>query len=114
MHLMAILALLLFALTPSHTLPNDGSDQWDGYDGHFPRPGCLSDHAAAKIVSTVEQLFVHIDPTIADKILTPDFQYFSDSTNYITPGGDLTVCLYISVAANSKFIPCLSASYHLS
>lgn len=92
MHLVAILSILLFALIPSHALPDGSSDDWDGQDGHFPRHGCLNDHAAATIVSTFEQFFVHIDPVVADKFLTPDFELFSDSTNYLNSSGDKTVC----------------------
>ena len=95
MRLITIISSLLFALVPSRALPNGESDEWDGQDGRFPRYGCLSDHAAAKIVSTVEEFFVHIDPLVADKFLTPDFEYFSDSTNYLntTKGAVKTVCL---------------------
>ena len=92
MHLMAIPSVLLFALIPSHALPDGSSDDWDGQDGHFPRHGCLNDHAAAKIVSTFEQFFVHIDAVIADKFLTPDFELFSDSTNVLNKSADKTVC----------------------
>ena len=92
MHLVAILSILLFALIPSHALPDGSSDDWDGQDGHFPRHGCLKDYAAAKIVSTFEQFFVHIDPVIVDKFLTPDFEYFSDSTNSLNQSADQTVC----------------------
>ena len=92
MHLKAILSLLFLALIPSNARPNVENDDWDGQDGHFPRHGCLSDHAAAKIVSIFEQFFVHIDPAVANKFLTPDFEIFSDSTNYLGPNAAKPVC----------------------
>ena len=97
MHLVPVLSILLFALIPSHALPDGSSDDWDGQDGHFPRHGCLKDHAAAKIVSVFEQFFVHIDPVLADKFLTPDFEVFSDSTNYLNITGDKTVCFFAEI-----------------
>lgn len=82
----------LLALSPfvaAKPVPDD--DNWNGHDGHEDRHGCLSDRAAALIVSKFESLFVLLDPAVAKKILADDFQEISDSINFITPHGPRTV-----------------------
>lgn len=55
------------------------------------RSDCLSDWEAATLVSELESLYVKIDPNLAKRILTPDFQQLSYST--LRPGpGTIPVC----------------------
>jgi len=82
--------LLLAASVASNPVPDGGSDNWDGTDGHHPRHGCLTDWGAAKIVSIFESFFVSINVDLANKYLADDFQEFSDSINWVTPSHDHT------------------------
>lgn len=84
--------LLPIALSgPAPNSKNKDDCEWDGQDGHHPRHTCLSDHAAAIIVSKLEGFFVKINTAEAKKYLAPDFHVFSDSTNFVTPNASHVV-----------------------
>jgi hypothetical protein len=46
---------------------------------------CIPDHVAKDLVPIFEYFFVAIDPVLANKTLTEDFQLFSDSQEFATP-----------------------------
>lgn len=48
--------------------------------------GCVPDHVAKDLVPTFQYFYTAIDPVLANKTLTEDFQLFSDSQEFITPG----------------------------
>lgn len=88
--------LLPFALgNPTANKPDDCD--WDGHDGHHARHGCLTDHAARIIVTKFESLFVKLDKDVAQKFLAPNFNLFSDSTNFATPNASQVVSSLISI-----------------
>lgn len=102
--LLLSLAAWMFPLVRlANSNPNSDEDSWDGDDGHYPRHDCLSDHSAAKIVDAFEDLYVHIDVGRAKKYLAVDFEVFSDSINFITPGANMTVC-YDPLSCNTNSI----------
>ena len=50
------------------------------------RDHCLSDSEAASLVATLESFYVRIDPVLAAKTLTPDYEELSYSTLRPGPG----------------------------
>jgi hypothetical protein len=72
----AISLFLLFLLATVHASPAPGGHHDDGR-------GCLSDQEANSLLYKWISLFVKIDPKVADKILTDNFQQISASLNFL-------------------------------
>jgi hypothetical protein len=66
--------LAIIGLALSH--PHDGSDDDD----------CVSDRTAKNLVTTFQYFFTAVNPALANKTLTENFQLFSDSQEFTTPG----------------------------
>lgn len=73
--------LLLSLLLPITTLANP--TPFNNFNGNSHHHGCLNNGQANKLLQTWISFFVKIDPTVAERTLAPDFQYLSDSLNFL-------------------------------
>jgi hypothetical protein len=71
--LLPIVAIIVPALASSLTERNNDDN-------------CVSDRTAKDLVTTFQHFFTTINPAVANKTLTEDFQLFSDSQEFTTPG----------------------------
>lgn len=83
--LVFFLSLLLPITTLANPTPGDNSN------GVSPGQGCLNSGQANNLLQTWISFFVKIDPTIAEKTLAPDFQFYSDSSNFLALYGQKAV-----------------------
>ncbi len=85
-HLLFFLSFLLLPFTIlANPTPNNDCD--GDCNGH----GCLNDEQANKLLQTWISFFVKIDPAVAERTLAPDFQYYSDSDNFLAIYGPKAV-----------------------
>lgn len=78
-HFKATISLLIVLATLILANPLTERDEHDDN-------GCIPDHVAQDLVPIFQYFFVDIDPVLANKTLTEDFQLFSDSQEFTTPG----------------------------
>ncbi len=71
--------LLLSLLLPIVTLANSAPD----HNWNVKHPGCLDDAQANELLQIWMSFFVKIDPAVAERTLASDFQFFSDSANFL-------------------------------
>jgi hypothetical protein len=84
----SLVAFLACNVALANPLAREGDgDRRNGDDGP-----CMSQEQVDKILSTWINFFVSpVAADLAAKILTPDFHYFSESLNSVTPGKGDTV-----------------------
>lgn len=91
--------LLLSIIALGNAMPGN-----DGH-GHSPHPSCLNQGQANHLLQTWISFFVKMDPKVAGKTLDPNFQFYSDSSNFLEFYGPKAV-RYSPLSRNQILCPC--------